>query len=447
VVTPNRAPFAAAVLLVVPPLVLLAAVAVVLASPWGAGSASQNLLPSVAVAATAPMVSGVLLHAVARGFDQILVAVAAIMTAIGMSFQIALATESGAIDPFYAAVAIRHGYFVGAGFLALVAGAVLARRIDGLRRYPWTILGAALLLTAVTVAAGEDVNGARLWLSAGPVRFQPSELGRLLVAAFVAVYLFDRRHLIVGFWRVGSVDLPPIPYLVPLILAVAGAMGILVLQNDLGMAALIALGAVVVVLGFGGSRSMILATLLIVGAGAAGSYLAVGRVRDRVMGWIDPWQDPAGRGFQLLQADFALASGGMIGRAVWQTAGNVPEVHTDLVLAGIGALFGHLVAVAVIGLAGILVARCVLAALRAVDGFRALLALTIALMLAIQTVLIVGGTLRLLPLTGLTLPLVSYGGTSMIVSLFAIGVVVGIGASGARRQSFVGPIGAPENAG
>ena len=129
-----------------------------------------------------------------------------------------------------------------------------------------------------------------------------------------------------------------------------------------------------------------------------------------------------------MQAEFALAAGGIAGLSTGGAA-TVPEVHTDLILVAIGAEFGWLGALAVVALVATLICRCVLIALQVKDGFRALLAVGLAALLAIQAMLIIGGTLRVLPLTGLTLPLVSYGGTSMVATLFVLGIIGGMGAN------------------
>ena len=165
------------------------------------------------------------------------------LTAIGTTTLHSLSLMEGADGAFYQAIAVRHGFFVGAGFLALIAGGVVSRHLDQIRSYPFTLLGIALVLTAATFVFGQTVNGARLWLRIGPVQFQPSEVARLLLAGFVAIYLYDHRHLVVAPWRVGSFDLPPAPYLLPLAGAVLAAVAVLVFQNDLGMAALVVLGA------------------------------------------------------------------------------------------------------------------------------------------------------------------------------------------------------------
>jgi cell division protein FtsW (lipid II flippase) len=339
----------------------------------------------------------------------------------------------GADGEFYQNITDRHAFFVGIGFLALIAGVILSRRLEEIRRYPFTLLGLAIGLTAATVVAGQTVNGARLWLRIGPFQFQPSEVARLLLAAFVAVYLYERRHLVVAAWRLGTIDLPPVPYLLPLAGAVLAAVAVLVFQNDLGMAALVVLGtlaSIATVLSSKRSLSSAAAVLLLA---AIGSNAAAPRVRERVAVWLEPWQDPIGRGFQFVQADYGLSAGGLFGARSPVLSARVPEMHTDFIFVGVASRWGLLGAVAVLALLSVLVCRCVSAALNAASGFRSFLALAIATLLGIQVLLILAGTLRVLPLTGLTVPLVSFGGTSMIAMLFALGVVAGVGMSAGRE--------------
>ena len=415
-----------------PALTLIAGVGVAGASVGGGWPAQPDLRVALTSAAIVPPFAMLALKVVVPGFDLVLVSAAAMLAAIGTTALYQLGTTPGPNQEFYQAIAVRQGLFVGAGFVALIVGAILARRLDQIMRYPYTLLGIALLLTAVTVIFGESVNGARLWLRIGPVQFQPSEIARLLLAGFAAAYLYDRRHLVAAPWRIHSVDLPPAPYLLPLAGAVLAAVAVLVLQNDLGMAALVVLGAFASVTGVVSSKSSLGSAAGFLTLAALASFVAAPRVRDRVAGWVDPWRDPSGRGFQFVQADYGLAAGGLVGHGDATPAATVPEIHTDFILVGVGSLFGWLAALAVLALAGVLVCRCALAALRAPDGFRSLVALSVAALIGIQVLLIAGGTLRVLPLTGLTFPLVSYGGTSMVVTLFALGIVVGAGIPRAR---------------
>jgi cell division protein FtsW (lipid II flippase) len=412
-----------------PSLTLVAGIGATATSAASIAPPDGRIVFALAMAAVAPIAAMAVLGIVAPRVDFVLVAVVGMLVAIGLSALYRLSLAPGIDGAFYSAIVTRHALFVAAGFLALAAGVLAERGIDRARRYPFTLLSAAIALTVSTVIFGETINGARLWLDAGPLRFQPSEVARFLIAMFVAVYLYERRHLLTAPWNVRGLDLPPAPYLLPLAVAVVIAVGVLIFQNDLGMAALVVIGAGATVVSVVRSRAAVLIVILLLSGGLAGAYLAVPRVRDRVLGWLEPWQDPAGRGFQFVQADFSLAAGNLVGDGRAFSAGNVPEVHTDLVLIAVSSQFGVLIGAAVLALVAVLVCRCMIAGLRAGDGFRALVAIGLAVLIAIQVILITGGSLRVLPLTGLTFPLVSYGGTSMIVTQFALGIVLGIGAS------------------
>lgn len=394
-----------------------------------------NEVLALAAAAAGPVIAVLMLATLNQRFDDALVATAGMLTSIGTTTLYSLSLTQEANAAFYQAIVIRHSFFVCGGFLALAAGARLSLYLDRIRRFPFTLLVVALLLTLVTMTFGETVNGARLWLRAGPFQFQPSEIARLFLVGFVAIYLYDRRHLVVAPWRVASLDLPPAPYLAPLVGAILAAVAFLTLQNDLGMAALVVLGAYASVAAVVNSRwalGLAGATLVVM---AIASFAVSPRVRERVAAWLEPWYDPAGRGFQFVQSEYAMASGGILGEAAANAPARVPEVHTDFILVAVATEWGWAGATTVLTLVGIVVCRCLIAALRAADGFRSLLALGISALLGIQVLLICGGTLRILPLTGVTLPLVSYGGTSMIATLFALGVVAGIGAAAAARSA------------
>lgn len=420
-------------LLVMPPLVLGAGVLLGLAST-NDGLPAGPMRLALAAAAAGPIIAALALLVVAPGFDIVLVTAAAMLAAVGTATLFSLAVGSGDADGFFATVVTRHGFFVAAGCLAMVGGAAVPRRLETIARYPYTLLVAAFAATAVTIVLGDTVNGARLWLQIGPVRFQPSEIARFLLAAFIAIYLYDRRHLVAAPWRIGRLDLPPAPYLLPLVGAVAAAAGVLALQNDLGMAALILFGAFGAVAAMVNSRSTVLLATALTAAGAVTAAMAAPRIHARVLGWLDPWFDPGGRGFQFVQADFHLAAGGVSGVRTGSMAIHVPEVQTDFILIAIGNRFGLVTAMAVLALLAILVSRCALAALRAPDRLGTLLVLCITTLLGVQSLLIVGGTLRVLPLTGLTFPLVSYGGTSMVATFFALGIIVGTGAQGQSQS-------------
>jgi cell division protein FtsW (lipid II flippase) len=421
-------------LFLLPALTLVVGVGLAELAAWHERALRLELIVALLTATVGPLVAMLLLNSVDPGFDSILVAAAAMLTAIGVATLYSLSLVHGADAAFYRVIAVRHAFFVGAGFLALIAGAIISRRLDEIRRYPFTLFGIALALTATTIVFGQTVNGARLWLRIGPVQFQPSEVARLLLTGFIAVYLYDHRHLIAAPWRLGSFDLPPAPYLLPLVGAVLAAVAVLVFQNDLGMAALVVLGAYASIASVLRAKSSLGPAGGILILAAAASYVAAPRVRDRIIGWLEPWLDPVGRGFQFVQADYALAAGGLFGESSPIVPARVPEVHTDFILVAVASQWGLTGVVAVLALLCVIVCRCVSAALNATNGLRSLLAMAMATLIGVQVLLISGGTLRVLPLTGLTVPLVSFGGTSMVVTLFALGIVAGFGTSGVSES-------------
>ena len=206
------------------------------------------------------------------------------------------------------------------------------------------------MLTVATVIFGRTVNGARLWLGIGPVQFQPSEFARLLLAGFVAIYLYDHRHLVGAPWRLGPFDLPPAPYLLPLVGAVLAAVAVLVFQNDLGMAALVVLGTYALVASVLSAKSSLVPAGAILAFAAVASFAVSPRVRDRVAAWLDPWHDPTGRGFQFVQSDYGFSAGGVFGQAGPTLAARVPEVHSDFILVGVATQWGWAGAMAVLGI-------------------------------------------------------------------------------------------------
>jgi cell division protein FtsW (lipid II flippase) len=411
---------------VLPSLTVLVGIALGVLSVSPDRNVLAPLLPSLVLAAVAPLAASLALSLFASGSDPVLVCTAGMLTAVGLVnlFLASLAPSQG--QQFMIEIVLRQGIFIGVGFVAMVAGALLVSHIERLSHYPYVLLSFGLALTIVTAVVGQTVNGARLWLRVGPFQFQPSELTRLLVAIFAARYVYVHRHHIGAPWRIGVPSTPSLAYALPLFGAIAAAASVLVLQADLGMASLIILSAFLTFAAIQRSRAALVLAAIGLVVAIAGAAATTQRVRERVLAWLDPWQDPAGRGFQLLQADYSLALGGTFG-VLPPKIGAVPEVHTDLILVAIGNEFGWLGTIGTLAMLSILVCRCASIALRAGSGFAPLLILSVAAILGIQIILIVGGTIRALPLTGLTLPLVSYGGTSMISTLFMLGVVLGFG--------------------
>ncbi|MCC6314402.1 MAG: FtsW/RodA/SpoVE family cell cycle protein [Thermomicrobiales bacterium] len=393
----------------------------------------------IAFAALLTLASGAL-TATGRGADQIALPAAAMLTAVGLGvlarLEPALADDPNAPT----GLVVRQLAAIVIGITAVVALAVYPHTTTLIRRYKytWLALGIALLLAALLF--GQDIRGARLWLRVGPVQVQPSELLRIALVAYLAGYLEERRDLIAADLRVGPLRLPPLPYLLPIGLMAAVSLSILLLQNDLG-AALLLFGTALGMLYAASGRGFYVA---IGGAGFLTAALViqrtVARFGIRVQNWFDPWADPLRSGYQQIQSEYALAAGGVLGAGPGRGRPDlIPDVHTDFILSAVGEEMGLLGALAVVALLLLLVWRGWVIALRADDGFERLLAVGLSLGLGLQTLLIAGGVVRLLPLTGLTLPFVSYGGSAMATNFVVVGLLLAVSRSPARRLTAASP--------
>jgi cell division protein FtsW (lipid II flippase) len=318
--------------------------------------------------------------------------------------------------------------------LAIIGTLSVVVRSDAwLRMYKYTWAAAGLGLLALTFVFGVDQNGARLTLVVGPFSGQPSELLKVILVIFLAGYLSEYRALLTTeSTRLGPLRFPPLPYLVPMLAMLALAMGVVIVQRDLG-AALLFYAVFLAMLYLATARGSYVGFGLILGSAAAVVlYLAFPHVRDRVAIWLDPFADPYGAGYQIVQALHAFARGGILG--VGLGAGlpviggslPVPEIHTDFPLAAIGEELGLAGVLAVLGLYLVVIERGLRIAASAADSFRGLLAAGLSLIIGVQALIIAAGDLRLVPLTGITLPFVSYGGSSILANALAVGLLLAL---------------------
>jgi peptidoglycan glycosyltransferase len=312
--------------------------------------------------------------------------------------------------------------------LLLLLVVLLPKNLNWLRRYKysWLTGGLALLSTTLLFGVNPSGYGARLWLNMGGLYVQPSEPLKLLLVVFLAGYMAHRhRQLVEIKARFGPLRLPHPSYWGPMLLMWGFSMVLLIWQRDLG-AALLFFGTFLGMLyaATGQSRYIWAGALLLLAAGGAGFYL-FDVVQLRIEAFLNPWLDPSGRSFQIVQSLLAFAAGGVFGQGLGQglpTA--IPVVHTDFVFAAIGEEYGLLGALAVLICFALLVSRAFAIALRAAAAFEQLLAAGIGVMIGLQTLVITAGTLKLLPLTGVTLPFVSYGGSSLLTSFVMVAVLV-----------------------
>ena len=388
----------------------------VLAVSLVGGAPDYRALGVAAGLALAWPVAHLALRRAGHSGDGLLLPLAAVLTALGLIMVFRLKPGLFMVQALWAAF----------GLAAFLGSAFFCRQAERWSEYKyfWGLAGIALLLA--TALFGVDIGGNKNWLFIGPVHFQPSEFAKLFIVLFLAAYLNERREVLTfATRRYGPLVLPQPRIMAPLLAVWGLAMLMLVGQRDLG-AALLYFGTATVMIYLASGR----AGYLLWGAGMflVGSVLAYAlypHVRARIDIWLDPWADPGGRAYQVVQSLFALGSGGALGSGLgYGFPGLVPEVHTDFIFAAIGEELGLAGAGAVMMLYILLVYRAFRAALLAPSPFRALLAGGLAVLLGLQVLVIVGGVTKFLPLTGVTLPLVSYGGSSVVATFILLGMVL-----------------------
>ncbi len=297
--------------------------------------------------------------------------------------------------------------------LVFLFGLRLSPDLRFLRRYKYIWLTSGLLLTALTLVFGTDPGGGyeKAWLGCCGIYLQPSEPLKLLLIVYLAAYLADRLPL----------SLRPVALLAPTVVVLGLALLLLAIQRDLGTAFIfIFLYTIILFVASGKKRILLISLVGLAVAGFAG-YFLFDVVRLRVDAWINPWLDPSGRSFQIVQSLMAVASGGTSGRGPGMgSPGLVPVAISDFVFVAIAEETGLVGTLGLLALLGFFVARGLRTALRAPDSFRRILAAGLTAYIGVQSILIIGGNIRLLPLTGVTLPFVSYGGSSLLTSFLAL---------------------------
>jgi cell division protein FtsW (lipid II flippase) len=334
------------------------------------------------------------------------------------------------------------------GLGAFAATIVFLRDYHLLERYRYLIaIGSiALLLAPRLPGIGDQVNGAYLAVDFGPLSFQPAEVAKIGVVIFLASYLSENRELLsVAARRVAGLTIPPLKHFGPLLVVWGAAMVMLVFIRDLG-SSLMFFGAFLALLYVATNRfSYVLAGLVMFVVGAAFFAETIGHVQDRIDIWVDPFdrEGPAGRE-QITAALFAQSEGGLFGQGLGESllrlpgpffpesceqgfpfCGSIlPEPHTDFIYAVIVAELGVFGACGVIALYALIGARGFKTAVMAPDGFSKLLAAGLSAIFCLQAFVIIGGVVKLIPLTGVTLPFISYGGSSIVANMILLALLL-----------------------
>jgi cell division protein FtsW (lipid II flippase) len=360
--------------------------------------------------------------------DQTLLPLAAILTCLGL-------TVVARIEP---ALATRQlGWLV----VSLIGWAVVIgfpRPVIWLARYRYTLAILGIGLLAVTMVAGVDPNGSgvRIWLGFGGYYLQPSELIKVLLVIFLAAYLDESRELLGGATFAGGqsrfLGRASLAYFLPVALMCGVSLMLFVVQKDLGPAFLFML--VTLSMLYLATGRLLYPVLGFVGfaVGATIVYQFFRVAQERVSVWLDPWKDAADRGYQIIQGIVAFSNGGVFGVGLGYGHPEIlPAAHTDFPYAVIGEELGLFGAMGVLGLFVLLALRGYAVAARSPGGFHLLLAAGLTTVLAFQATIIMAGTLKMLPLTGITLPFVSYGGSSLLTNYLVLGLLHRISAEAA----------------
>jgi cell division protein FtsW (lipid II flippase) len=327
----------------------------------------------------------------------------------------------------------QAGWFV-VGIVLFAATILLLRDVRVLQRYRYVIaaVGIGLLMLPRLPGVGAQVNGAYLGVDLGPITFQPTEFAKLCIIVFLASYLVERGDMLVlGARRILGVTIPPLKHFGPLLVVWGASMLMLVFIRDLGSSLMFFGAFLALVYVATGRLSFVIAGLLLFVAGAWFFANNVPHVNERIDIWLDPWGDPERSGFQIAQSLFAQADGGLFGRGLGQALLNLPggaqippAPDTDLIYAVITNELGLFGAAGVVLTYMLFAERGFRVAVMVDDGFLKLLAAGLTAVFALQAFVIVGGVTRVIPLTGVTLPFVSYGGSSIVANFVLLAMLL-----------------------
>ncbi len=390
-----------------------------LASLGKVGAPPAGLGAFAAVVAALLVAAHVAVRKLAPAADGVMLPLALVLNGIGYVFIARLSQRQAGLQSMWTAVGV-------VAFVATLAG---VRRIRDLERYRYLLLvgGVSLLLMPLVPGLGRNINGNRIWIHIGPLGFQPGELAKIFLATFFAAYLVDNRELLAAKRRIGPFRVPEIRLRVlgPILLAWGASILVMVAERDLGSSLLFFTMFVGMVWIATNQWLYLVGGLGLFSAGSIASYHLFGHVRTRVQIWIDPWSVAQGKGYQIVQSAFAFGSGGVTGSGLaLGSPQRIPYVSTDFIFAAIGEEMGFLGTAAIVIAFALLVASGLRTALALEHPFEKLLTSGLTLILGVQTFIIMGGVTRLVPLTGVTLPFVSYGGSSLVANYILLALLV-----------------------
>lgn len=345
--------------------------------------------------------------------DKFLITFACILSVIGMAVMYRLDTS----------VAIKQFIWFTAGIVVFIVLVVAIPDIRNFSKWKYVFLAATVVIMPLALIAGKNIYGATNWVIIGGFSFQPSEFGKITFVLYMASALMDYKDKnsivedVKQLWQ-------------PALVSVY-SLGCLVMQKDLG-SALIFFGIAVTMLYVStGKKKYVILAFILSAVGSFAAYHLFSHVQARIDIWRDPWSDPSGGGYQIIQGLYAIASGGMFGSGLGQGyPGFVPVNTSDLIFAVICEELGMVFGLGIMIIYFLFFYRGMRAAFRVKDRFSQLNTIGLSAMIACQVLVIIGGVFAIIPLTGITLPLISYGGSSMLTMFFALAILQKISEEG-----------------
>ena len=360
----------------------------------------------------------------APGADPAVLPITFALSGIGIAFVTRLAPN----------LATRQVMWLFLGVACMVLVLAFVRNVDQLANYKYTLLlaGFILLLSPMLPVIGHEEYGSRIWLQLGGFSFQPGELAKIFIVLFLAGYLAQNREMLSVFtWRIGPFRLPDIRTLLPLLLMWVVAMLIVVFEKDLGSALVLFFLFLAMLYVTSGKKFYLVVGLGLAAVAAVGLYFMFSHVQTRVDIWLNPFKDATNKGYQLVQSLYSIADGGLFGVGIGRgLSHNIPVVESDFIFTAIAEEAGLLGAAGLLLLYLCFSIRGFVTAARAKSDVSSLVAVGLTSTIVLQAFIIVGGVTRLIPLTGITLPFISQGGSSLLASFIAVGFLLRCGDEG-----------------
>ena len=399
---------------------ILSGAAYVLASLGRSASLPANLVPLLLIILGLLAAAHFAVRRLAPEADPLLLPLAGLLNGLGYVFVARLDADLAGPQSVWTAIGVG----------SFVATLLLVRRARDLVRYRYTfaLVGLGLLLMPLLPVVGQEINGSKLWVRFGAVNFQPGELAKIVLCVFFASYIVEKQPLLsAGTRRIAGMWVPEVKYFGPVLLAWVFSLVVMFWERDLG-SSLLFFALFISMLWVATARNVYLVLGGVMFAG--GSYLAYqtfDHVQRRIETWLNPWPVAESGGYQIIQAAFAFAAGGVTGTNLSQgSPQRIPAAATDFTFAAVGEELGLLGTVGILAAFLLLVGSGLRIAMRADSPFEKLLATGLTAILGIQSFIILGGVTRLIPLTGITLPFVSYGGSSLISNYILLALLLRI---------------------